>query len=278
MALHITNDASAGGRLGESLGTGLGQGLESLAKYKLDNLLGKKKETELSGLLKGANYDEPTSNLLAKLQQLDPQNFHKILSLASGAQGGQSSFNESSAQAKQQQWLQSPQANKAIEIANGYDDIIQTGERMLERLNQGVDTGIIAGLKGKYAPSWLTNNSESFLKDAAHILNLSTEGLKGAPSRLRIAWQEAEKPGLNHSPNVNRQIIQQKVGQAKAKRDQFYKLYPQLREYQLENGPQETLQQQLQQQNQQRQIKYSEDGTPMKWDPATNKWRKAKKV
>lgn len=238
MAFQIYDKPGQLSQASSGLATGLGKGLEALAQYKLDENLRNKQHKELSQLLRGANYDENTANLLAKLQQLDPSNFHKTLSMAAGSQGGQTPFAQSAQQQKMQQWMQSPQADKIMGMANTYDDIITTGQNMLQQLDKGIESGIIANVKGKYAPNWLNENSETFLKDAAHILNLSTEGLKGAPSRLRIAWQEAEKPGLQHSPQVNRKILEHKIREAMAKRDQLFNMHPQLREFGLENQQQ----------------------------------------
>lgn len=235
MAVTIYDRPGQWSRASEALGTGLGRGLEALAQHKMDTMLKKKQESELSNLLRGANYDENTANLLSRLQQLDPQNFHKVLSMASGSQGGATPFAESAHQQKMQQWMQSPQADKLMGMANTYDDIITTGQNMLQQLDKGIQSGVLANIKGKYAPSWLNENSETFLKDAAHMLNLSTEGLKGAPSRLRINWQEAEKPGLQHSPEVNKKIIEHKIKEAMSKRDQLFGLHPQLKEFALSN-------------------------------------------
>ena len=278
MAVQIYDRPGQWAQASKGLATGLGRGLEALAQYKMDEVLKNKQQSELSNLLRGANYDDNTSNLLAKLQQLDPQNFHKMLSMASGSQGGQTPFAQSAQQQKIQQWMQSPQADKIMGMANTYDDIITTGQNMLSQLDKGIQSGIVANIKGKYAPNWLNENSETFLKDAAHMLNLSTEGLKGAPSRLRINWQEAEKPGLQHSPQVNRKIIEHKIKEAMSKRDQLFGLHPQLKEFGLTNfgqqQPQQPQQQiQLQQAQQQmnpiQQILAQDPNASVERDPQT---------
>ena len=285
MAFQIYDKPNNTASLAQALGTGLGEGIGALAQHKLDKMLGKKKESELSQLLKGANYDENTANLLAKLQGLDPQNFHKVLSMASGGQGGEGQQTPFAQNARQQQiekWLQTPHAAKLIDEGNSYDELIDTASRMLSQIDKGISTGVIANAKGKFAPSWLDENSESFLKDAAQLLNISTEKMKGVPSRLRIQWQEAQKPGLNHSPEINRQRLEEIIKTAQSKKNQFFKIHPYLQEFALDRLQPQTrqelesprqqmqgMQQPQQQMNPIQQILQQDPNASVERDPST---------
>jgi hypothetical protein len=83
MAVNYISRAGQGGwgEAGSALGTGLGKGIQALAEKKLNDVLQQKKESQLSKLLQGVNYDESTSNTLAHLAQLNPNHFHDYLEM-----------------------------------------------------------------------------------------------------------------------------------------------------------------------------------------------------
>ena len=74
--VQIVNELSAGGRLGEALGTGIGQGLAALAEHKLKGLLKTRKTEEFKSGLKTAYGDQIPENqldILAKAMADDPK-------------------------------------------------------------------------------------------------------------------------------------------------------------------------------------------------------------
>lgn len=96
-------------------------------------------------------------------------------------------------------------------VSEQYDinqDLYDTADRMIQELDSGkVSTGLIATAKSKLAPSWLGRATEQFDKDSAHILNLSASKIKGIRSKYAVQTLQKEKPGVEHSPEVNRQIL-----------------------------------------------------------------------
>lgn len=260
--VQIINKNGAGGAWGNILGTGLGAGLNQLAAHKLREL----QHSKAAELYKKANYDPNTANLLAHLGAQHPSSIHNILmSLDKGGynqgvqEDQQSPLDQSLGvpQAPQASAAPSPDQqvgfqqalsnsgkrdsesrgdtlkelqyrDKLQPTADVYQESLETIDNMLSLLNskEGVGTGFIAHQTAKWSPSWLSNNSEEFDKDAAKYLNLATEGMKGVPSRLRIQFQEKEKPGLNHSPEVNRKILERRRNQIIKKQEEFYRTHP----------------------------------------------------
>jgi hypothetical protein len=109
------------------------------------------------------------------------------------------------------------------------DDIINTTSRMLKTLkNPQFEYGILPGLKGQFAPTQLPESSELFDKDAAHIVNLTSENIKGVPSRHRVKLIEKEKPGLHHSLPVNEQILKRLNENAKTKKRELLTGHPEI--------------------------------------------------
>lgn len=120
------------------------------------------------------------------------------------------------------------------DIIKGKDnlvDIVQTTNRMLEALPD-TSYGIIPSIASYLSPSFLENEylfkskTEQFDKDGDHLVNLSTQELKGVPNRLRVQLLQKEKPGVRHSPNVNRQILIRMRDNALNKLKQLESNYP----------------------------------------------------
>ena len=147
------------------------------------------------------------------------------------------------------------------------DDIINTADRMLNTINKGVSTGVIANLQGKFAPSWLDENSELLDKDAAHLINTTSAEIKGVPSVFRVKLLEKEKPGLQHSVNVNKQILNRAKQQAIEKKNSLLKRYPQLGGAGNETNAQSNLT------TFKGNFIQDPNGNPFGWDKSLNKYR-----
>lgn len=121
--------------------------------------------------------------------------------------------------------VQEQKQRDAIQVGvDNLDDIIETADRMLEIVDQ-IDYGPLASVTEKISPSWLDTVSEQFSKDSSHILNLGSQEMKGVPSVYRVKTLAKEKPGLEHSPAVNRQILERLKRQAIHKKNGLVKKY-----------------------------------------------------
>jgi hypothetical protein len=111
---------------------------------------------------------------------------------------------------------------------NNLDEIIDVIDGM-EDIVDKIDTGPTVALKAAYAPKWLPNEyTESFDNGAARLVNLTSEGVKGVASKYRVQNIQKEKPGVDHSINVNKQILKRIKKQAEEKKKSLLNNYPNL--------------------------------------------------
>jgi len=248
-------------RIGTALGRPLNQGLDYLVQQKMDKMTRQKERQGLVDLYKGVKYDEATANLLADLSLRDPGNIHKILSTLGAGGYGQEETPQSALQSLQPQQMGMPQTqiaekvqspflkalNKGTQAEKGMsaaqeqhldtirtqreslEDLVTTTDRMLQSLPK-TNVGVISHLKSKVAPTWLDETTELFDKDAAHVVNLTSQNIKGVPSKFRVQLIEKEKPGVSHSLKVNEQILKRLNKDAKRSLGSLDKQYPTLKE------------------------------------------------
>jgi hypothetical protein len=105
-----------------------------------------------------------------------------------------------------------------VDASKNAEDILETAQRMLEYIGEDpskskLQYGAIATLKSKINPTWLGEegpgyDSEDFDKDATHLINLESAKLKGVPSKFRVQLIQKEKAGVEHTPKVNKRILQ----------------------------------------------------------------------
>jgi hypothetical protein len=200
------------------------------------------------------------------------------------AQGAQAKKQKTAAMEKQEAEIQAG--------ANNLVDMIQTTDRILEALDKGASYGFLASTTAKIAPSALdtlfSEYTEQLDKDADHLVNLASADLKGVPTKLRVQLLQKEKPGLQHSPAVNRQIAERINKQAKAKLGQMQQKYPYLSVDQEEiNLGQQLGQGQAAKQEasagltqqelstNQGPVVQDDNGNYYKWDAASNQYRPA---
>lgn len=106
-------------------------------------------------------------------------------------------------------------------------DTIETTNNILETLKSpNLKTGPLQALGANIAPAWLSNESESLDKNAAKLINLTSQDLKGVPSVFRVKLLEKGKPGVQHSIPVNKEIAEDARRQAKSKLLALKKRYP----------------------------------------------------
>jgi len=108
-------------------------------------------------------------------------------------------------------------------------DTIQTANRMLQAIDKGASYGLIATGVSSVAPSYLDylgEGTEQFDKDGNHLINLTSGEIKGVPSKYRVSLVEKEKPGVKHSPSVNKQILKRTIKSAEQKLEALGKTYP----------------------------------------------------
>lgn len=230
----MIRDESSGALLGRSLGAGIGQGLEGLIQNKLQEI----QQSKFSSLLQQNGYDEPTSQLLTQIQQQNPKQFAEILKIlgpsqmpqAEGQQTApqQGGLRNSIASSQVNQGIKTKHYDQLVDQRQNLEDIVTTSKRMLESLDKGISTGLVASAKGKFAPTWLDENSELFDKESSHLVNLAGKELKGPASKYRISLLEREKPSLSHSPKVNRQILERFIQKAESNLNDMTSRYPEL--------------------------------------------------
>lgn len=112
-----------------------------------------------------------------------------------------------------------------ISTRDNLNEIVEISDNLINRLDKGVRTGIISSGLGKLSPTLLDENTEGFFKDASRLLDLQSEDIKGRPSIYRIKIRERAKPGLEHSVNINRDIISKIKKEAQSKLENLGKKY-----------------------------------------------------
>ena len=108
-------------------------------------------------------------------------------------------------------------------------DMVDTTDRMLKNLEDPeLNLGIMSTIKAGTFPTLLNTATEQYDKDANHIFNLSSSGQKGVLSNFRATLLKKEKPGVEHSKSVNKQIVTRANREAKAKLKSLQNRYPDL--------------------------------------------------
>ena len=154
-------------------------------------------------------------------------------------------------------------------------DTIQTARRMQEAIDKGATYGLLATGTAAANPSWLDPLTEQLDKDSSHLINLTSGEIKGVPSKYRVALIEKEKPGVKHSPNVNRQILNRTIKSAEDKLKELQKSYPFVNISQEELQPGEQLSQ-FQSKKHKGYDAYEENGKYFLWDKSKNDYVQAK--
>jgi hypothetical protein len=208
----------------------------------------------LSNLLQQGNYDPTTANILATLAQSDPKSVPKLLELLGQGGYGQAagipegeiapqspqSFAGAIAQGARGKQVEKEKKRTPAELKHedalvsakqNLEAIVNTTDRMLNRLNRNdVYTGLLPSKIEQYSPDilgrYFSTDTEAFGKDAAGFINLTSQDIKGVPSRYRVQLIEKEKPGLSHSIPVNRDILQRKKKEAQEKLKDLEIRYP----------------------------------------------------
>lgn len=132
---------------------------------------------------------------------------------------------------------QEKKIDQLLPVVNTLEDILSTTRRMKENLKAGSATpNYLASIGAKIAPgTLLSKGNELFDKDAAHLVNLKLENIKGIPTKIRILLQEREKPGLNHSKEVNEEILDRIEKETEQYQNKIYKQYPFMKEFASED-------------------------------------------
>jgi hypothetical protein len=200
---------------------GAGQGMGQQQQPNLMEILGKQQPGQQPG---------------QEQQQLQPQNPEEI------AQQIQQIQNQKAAQPKRNPLLPGP-GNKpqkpmtpaqlkhrdALHLqVEDLQDLVDTADSMLESLNKGISSGPISALQATWYPTSLDKDSELFAKNAAHLVNLTSKQQKGVQSKYRVQKIEEEKAGLQHSKEVNRDILRKYRANALKKLESLKKDYPDL--------------------------------------------------
>ena len=155
---------------------------------------------------------------------------------------------------------------------------------MQEAIDKGATYGLLASGTAAINPTWLDQLTEQLDKDSSHLINLTSGEIKGVPSKYRVALIEKEKPGVKHSPNVNRQILNRTIKSAEDKLKELQQSYPFVKISQEELQPGEQLSQ-FQSKNNSELSKEDlstyvgdiaeSNGKYFKWDPSIEEYRRA---
>lgn len=210
--------------LGQGLGEGTASTLDSLAKYKLNEIKRRHTASGLEALSKQTNQpiDPQTAEMISRLDPILQREYVKGLvnpkqPLINQQIGGKPALTP--AQEKHRDSIRS-----SYEINK---NLVDTTVRMLDELESGkIQTGLIPHLKSEYWPTLLNKESGIYAKDAANVLTWTTEAQKGLQSKYRIQQTLKGKPGLNQLPEVNEHVLREINKRAQRNLDNFEKDYP----------------------------------------------------
>lgn len=221
---------SAGGRIGEALGTGLSQGLSNLASQKFQQIQQRQQQSRLSDTLKsiGVNQEaaglpENALNTYLKQQLQAPQQAsygQAIQQLLGGAEGEESTnqpqigaLNEKQAYqlgklALQKQATQEKQQTKIREelkpiiegqredfkYANQLKKVAQRMLSTLEKNKEKFPTGAVS-----YVPETLFRDPDirNYARDANQLVLIKAGSRKGQPTNFKVKLEQMAKVNLN---------------------------------------------------------------------------------
>lgn len=220
MALIIgPENTSFAQRLGSSLGSGLGQGLSMLAQNKLNEM----RRSKVSDLLKGAGYEPGQSDLLAYLQQQQPEHFHQVLGQQQQANSLKQQKSDQAHQLKMAQFKEKLRPN--LDYLNGLETTLNRLEDLVKK------DDVYFGLIPSKLPTSLLNADTGEYDALSNLFHTdAAKNQTGVRSVYHVKILGASKPGLDKTKKQNEQILSHWRRILNDKRSKFIKAHPEFSE------------------------------------------------
>jgi hypothetical protein len=210
MALIIgPENTSFAQRLGSSLGSGLGQGLSMLAQNKLDEM----RRSKFSELLKNAGYEPGQADVLAYLQQQQPQQFHQVL-------GQQQQANT----LKREQYKD--KLRPEIDYLDNLEGSLNALEELINQQEDPVSFGLLPSRLSQVSPSLVGENTGTYDALSNKFHTDAAQNTKGVRSVYHVKILGASKPGLDKSREQNMKILKHWRSVINNKKSKFLKAHP----------------------------------------------------
>ncbi len=207
--------------IGERFGTGLGQGLESYAKYKLKQLGDREQNAQFAQALSSILGGGEEGQQAPKITNINPQQAMSLATLAQTAE----TRKEMRELKKQKQQEDIDVKRKALEekhqarvdlrnkpYLEKWDETGNLGQRVADDIDKALahlDSGVKSGLLGKYTPDVLLDkNSQEFNALTTGIIPLlaNLTGDSAATNQVRESLTKA-KANLSQKPETMRNLL-----------------------------------------------------------------------